>query len=309
LVIRAGKPIEFLFENTDLMPHNFVITQPGAMEEVGKLAEAQATDPTAAGRQFVPNSAKILLASTLLQPRDTQKLSFNAPLKPGVYPYVCTFPGHWMRMHGALYVVEDLEAYQTHPEAYLTKNPVEIKDPLLKDRRPRTEWKYEDLAPAVAEMKSGRSFGNGKQMFTIGTCIACHKLENTGNEFGPDLTKFDPKWKPLDILKEIVEPSARINEKFQTWIIETDSGKKFTGLILEENNDMVKLIENPLAKAEPVVIKKSTIDTRKKSDISTMPKGLLDKMTRDEVLDLIAYIYSRTSKDHEFFKGEGHHHH
>ena len=33
------------------------------------------------------------------------------------------------------------------------------------------------------------------------------------------------------------------------------------------------------------------------------------KMTRDEILDLIAYVYSRTSKEHEFFKGDGHHHH
>src|SRR5206468_3475448 len=35
LVVKAGKPIEFVFENTDLMPHNFVIAQPGAMEELG----------------------------------------------------------------------------------------------------------------------------------------------------------------------------------------------------------------------------------------------------------------------------------
>jgi putative heme-binding domain-containing protein len=214
-----------------------------------------------------------------------------------------------MRMHGALYVVDDLEAYQASPEAYLTKNPVDVKDTLLKDRRPRTEWKYEDLAPAVAEMKFGRSYGNGKQMFTVGTCIACHKLDNVVAEFGPDLTKFDPKWKPLDILKEIMEPSARINEKYQTWIIETDAGRKYTGLILEENKETIKLIENPLAKAEPVVIKVSSIDTRKKSEVSTMPKGLVDKMTRDEILDLIAYIYSRTKKDHEFFKGDEHHHH
>ena len=257
----------------------------------------------------MPKSAKVLLSSTLLQPaRETQRLSFVAPSKPGVYPYVCTYPGHWMRMHGALYVVDDLESYQANAEAYLTKNPLEIKDPLLKDRRPRTEWKFDDLAPAVAELKSGRSFGNGKQMFTVGTCIACHKLENVGAEFGPDLTKFEPKWKPLDILKEIVEPSAKINEKYQTWVIETDSGKKYTGLILEENKEMIKMIENPLAKAEPVIIKIANIEKRQKSAVSTMPKGLLDKMTRDEILDLIAYIYSRTNKEHELFKAEGHHH-
>ena len=39
--------------------------------------------------------------SRLLQPRDSQKLSFTAPKEPGVYPYVCTYPVHWMRMRGA----------------------------------------------------------------------------------------------------------------------------------------------------------------------------------------------------------------
>ena len=308
MVVKAGKPVEFLFENTDLMPHNFVITAPGAMEEIGKMAEASATSPEAAARHFVPKSDKVLLASILLQPRETQKLSFVAPKQPGVFPYVCTYPGHWMRMHGALYVVADLEAYQSNPEDYLTRNPLVIKDSLLKDRRPRTEWKLDELAPAVSTLKSGRNFANGKAMFTVSTCIACHKLENIGNEFGPDLMKFDPKWKATDILTEIIDPSARINEKFETWVVETTAGKKLTGLILEENNDSIKMIENPLAKTTPVIIKKADIESRLKSKQSIMPKGLVDKLTKDEILDLIAYVYSRADRNHELFKDDHHHH-
>ena len=70
--------------------------------------------------------------------------------KPGVYPYVCTYPGHWRRMSGALYVVADLDEYLADPEGYLAKNPLPIKDELLKFNRPRKEWKYEELAPAVS---------------------------------------------------------------------------------------------------------------------------------------------------------------
>ena len=46
IAVKAGKPVEFLLENTDLMPHNFVIVRPGALEEVGKSAEADATIKT-----------------------------------------------------------------------------------------------------------------------------------------------------------------------------------------------------------------------------------------------------------------------
>src|SRR5205823_2297802 len=90
LVVQAGKPVEIIFENSDLMPHNFVVTKPGALEEIGVLAEATATQPGALERHYVPASDKILLASRLLPPRDAQKLSFTAPKQPGVYPYVCT---------------------------------------------------------------------------------------------------------------------------------------------------------------------------------------------------------------------------
>ncbi|HUR54513.1 MAG TPA: PVC-type heme-binding CxxCH protein, partial [Gemmataceae bacterium] len=54
LVVQAGKPVEFVFENTDIMPHNFVITVPGALEEVGNAAEAFATQPGAAEKHYVP---------------------------------------------------------------------------------------------------------------------------------------------------------------------------------------------------------------------------------------------------------------
>ena len=154
----------------------------------------------------------------------------------------------------------------------------------------------------------GRSFANGKQMFQAASCIACHRLEGVGNEFGPDLTKLDAKLKIEDVLKDIVEPSSKINEKYQSWKFEMKSGKEYTGIILEEKDGKIKLIENPLAKAEPVIIKADDIETRSKSPVSLMPKGLLDKLSREEILDLLAYIYSRANKSHPLFQGEGHSH-
>lgn len=307
LVVRAGKPVEIVFSNDDMMPHNLVITQPGMLEEIGNLAESLARDPAHQARGYVPNAKGILLKSKLLQPRESQKLSFNAPTKPGVYPIVCTYPGHWRRMYAALYVVEDLDEYLANPDAYLVSRPLEVKDPLLADRRPRTEWKLDDLAEAMKELSHGRSFGTGKQMFQAAACIACHKLDNVGNAFGPDLTKLDPKWGPTEILKELLDPSARINEKFQTYAFVTESGKTITGLVIEETPEIVKVIENPLAKSEPVVLKKSEIEDRVVQKISIMPKGLLDKLTRDEIMDLIAFLTSRGDKNHALFEG-GHDH-
>jgi len=309
VVVRAGKPVEIFFENGDLMPHNFVITQPGALEEIGLLAEAAATQPGALERNYVPASNKILLASQLLQPRAAQRISFTAPNQPGVYPYVCTYPGHWRRMYGALYVVADLDQYLADPEGYLVKNPMPAVDELLKFNRPRKEWKYEELASAVEHLDQGRSFGNGKQMFQVANCVACHRLNGTGFETGPDLAKLDPKLKPVDILRDILEPSFRINDKYYTYVFETGSGKLVTGLVLEETSELVKVIENPLAKSQPVVLKRSDILSRQKSPTSIMPKGLLDKLTREEILDLVAYIAARGDAKSKLFQGEHAHGH
>jgi putative heme-binding domain-containing protein len=307
IVVKAGKPVEVFFENTDIMPHNFVVTVPGAMEEVGTLAEAQATQPGAAERGYVPDSKKVLVKSRLLQPRESQKVDFTAPAKPGVYPYVCTYPGHWRRMYGAMYVVEDLDEYLAAPEAYLAAHPLPVADELLKFNRPRTEWKFEELAPSV-EALSGRSFSNGKQLFTVTSCVACHKLGGVGTEVGPDLTKLDPKQqKPAEILRDILEPSFRINEKYQSYSFEMKSGKSITGLIVKETPTEVEVLVNPLAKEKPVVLKVSDIDERKKSPTSIMPKGLLDKLTHEEILDLVAYVYAGGDPKHKVFQG-GHDH-
>ncbi|MBV9123482.1 MAG: c-type cytochrome, partial [Planctomycetes bacterium] len=301
-----GKPVEIFFQNTDLMPHNFVVGQPGALEEIGNLAEATATQPGALERGYVPNSRKILLASRLLAPREAQRQRFTAPARPGVYPYLCTYPGHWRRMYGALYVVPDLEEYQADPEGYLARHPLPIQDELLKFTRPRKEWKFEELTASVTQMQ-GRSFSNGRLLFQAANCVACHQIGGVGREFGPDLTKLDPTRTPVDILRDILEPSFRINDKYQTYTFETQSGKVFTGLIVEETPQAVKVIENPLTKAEPVVLSKAEIVERTKSPNSIMPRGLLDKLTREEILDLVAYVASRGDPRHPLFQG-GHDH-
>jgi putative heme-binding domain-containing protein len=314
LVVQAGKPVEFIFENTDIMPHNFVIVAQGQLEKIGNTAEAYATQPGAAQRQYVPPmpDGTVLLSSRLLQTREIQQLNFTAPKEPGIYPYVCTYPGHWRRMHGALYVVADLDAYLENPEAYVAKNPLSIKDDLLKFNRPRTEWKLEELTDSLKEMeaKGSRNFANGKQMFTVATCVACHKFGGQGNEFGPDLTKLDPKVfrNSLDVAEHVLEPAKRIDDKYAMYRLVLDNDKVITAMIVEEKDGLVKVIENPLASTKPLELKSSSIVERKKLTTSIMPKGLLDKLTREEILDLLAYVWGKADPKAKFF-GNAHDHH
>ena len=215
-------------------------------------------------------------------------------------------------MYAALYVVEDLDGYLANPDAYLASHPLEIKDPLLADRRPRTEWKFDDLAEAMSHLGSAteggsRSYGTGRQMFQTGACIACHKLDDVGNAFGPDLTKLDPKWGPTEILKELLDPSARINEKFQTYAFVLDSGK------VDHRPDHRRQARHADGGRESAGEVAAGDDqevgdrrTAKASDVDHA-EGSLDKLTRDEIMDLVAFLTSRGDKNHAVFKG-GHAH-
>jgi putative heme-binding domain-containing protein len=309
IAVQAGKPVLFVLENVDAMPHNFVIARPGSMQAVGELAEQEAQNPAFAKQNFVPKSSDVLAASTLMQPQGSQRLTFTAPTQPGVYPYVCTYPGHWRRMFGAMYVVDDLEAYLADPAAYLAAHPLEIKDDLLKDRRPRTEWALADLEASVLGLEKGRSFVHGRELFRTASCVSCHKMGDAGNAFGPELAKLEAKMTPLEITRHILEPSLKIEEKYRSTTLLTDDGRSITGLVVEETPTEVAIVENPVAKADPVRIKKTDIDERSTSPVSIMPKGLLDKLTRDEVLDLIAYVAARGEESNCFFNPDGCPHH
>lgn len=310
IAVQAGKPVEFRFSNTDNMPHNFAVVLPGALKEVGELAEATGRDADAQQRHYIPVSDKILVSSKALDKGGSQAIAFEVPAQPGIYPYVCTYPGHWRRMYGALYVVADLDAYNANPDEYLAANPLPIKDELLTYMSRNTDWKYADLVTTVSPLPHGRSFNVGQKLFSVANCVACHKMNGVGQELGPDLAKLDKKKKTTEhILRSLIEPSQDIDEKYQSYGFVMDSGKVVTGMIVKEDATTVSVMIDPLAKAAPLVLKKSEIDEREKSKISIMPKGLLNKLTAEEILDLVAYIFAGGNKEHMLFKGHNHHAH
>ncbi|MBL0743598.1 plastocyanin/azurin family copper-binding protein [Chryseolinea lacunae] len=104
LQVKAGSKIKVVFNNNDDMTHNFVVVEPGAAKEVGD----QAFNLGLKGSQmnYIPNSAKVLFHTNLIQPGTAETIYFTAPTKPGTYTYLCTYPGHAMIMQGTLKVTK-----------------------------------------------------------------------------------------------------------------------------------------------------------------------------------------------------------
>ncbi len=305
IAVQAGKAVEFRFSNIDAMPHNFAIVKPGTLAETGMLAEKTGRDADAMARHYIPATDNVLLGSELIQPGKTQALSFKAPADPGVYPYVCTYPGHWRRMFGALYVVADLAAYQADSAKYLAAAKLEVKDDLLKATSRNHDWKFEELIADVETLPAGRNFEVGKSLFQYASCTGCHKLDGEGYVFGPDLSKLtDKKHTTAHILRSLVEPSKEIDEKFQSHVFVLESGEFITGMIVEETATEFKIVIDPLAKGKPTVIKKDEVEDQQKSPVSLMPAGLLNRLTREEILDLIGFVYAGGDKKHKLYAGQ-----
>lgn len=279
--VEAGKPVEIVLINEDLMPHNLVITVPGAVKEVALTAATMAPDDVTDGKQYVPRSEKVLHATKMAQAGKQDRLAFTAPTKPGEYPFVCTFPNHWMRMVGVMVVVEDLDAFQKDPKA--------PADPIGNNRSFVRKWTADDLVPKLPDGLRGRSAEIGKRLFQEASCAQCHKLNGGTGNVGPDLSDVAVRWKgdTVGILGEILDPSRKIDPKYAAQSILTTDGKAYSGIIVAEDKDSVSLVSSPDQKG-PLVIPRDNIEEIVKSPKSVMPSGLLDQYTQDEIFEILA---------------------
>ena len=102
-----AKPNEALvlkLKNIDAMPHNLVIIKPGSTQKVGEASFKMISDPKAGEKNYAPDLNEVLHIIPVIEPGKSHALHFRAPKEPGDYPYICTFPGHWMAMQGILRV-------------------------------------------------------------------------------------------------------------------------------------------------------------------------------------------------------------
>ncbi|WP_068136860.1 plastocyanin/azurin family copper-binding protein [Roseimaritima ulvae] len=285
--VEAGRPIQIILDNEDLMPHNLVLTKPGELKEVAQMGLAIGPAGGWQGKQYVPESDKVLQATSMVPAGAQQRLTFDAPDEPGEYPYVCTFPQHWQRMYGVMVVVEDLDAW--------LQNPVKPEDPIGSNRSFVQAWKVADLKDDLPDGLRGRTAEIGQRIFTEASCANCHKMHGQGGAVGPELTDVFKRWKgdSVAVLREILDPSHRIDPKYAMHVILTVDGRTLTGLVVAEDKDAVSLVENPEAK-QPTVVPQDDIEEIVKTSKSMMPKALMDQYTQDEIFELLAYLQGAT---------------
>ena len=75
--VEAGRPVQLVLRNEDLMGHNLVVCQPGALRDVAFAAATMSPQPDADGRTYVPKSPQVLFATRLVEPHRQEAPDFH----------------------------------------------------------------------------------------------------------------------------------------------------------------------------------------------------------------------------------------
>jgi putative heme-binding domain-containing protein len=163
------------------------------------------------------------------------------------------------------------------------------------------EWRMPDVEPDLDKVKSGRSFASGQEAFTSAQCILCHRFGKTGGAVGPELAAVSSRLTSRDILESILLPSKVVSEQYQNTMLILKDGDDVTGRIVEETDQKFVVVTDPI-KLTKVEVRKSDVASRRLSKVSPMPEGLVNFMTEDQILDLIAYLQSGGKTTYAAFK-------
>ena len=183
---------------------------------------------------------------------------------------------------------EHAELIAKKPE---TKSAIELSGEMFAGRTP-TMWKLEDLSEAAQNGMKGRDFARGKQMFSAAACYACHRFGNAGGMTGPDLTGSGGRYSPHDLLDQIINPSKEINEQFAPIVVTQKNGETLTGVVVNLSGDNVTINTDLSDPNQRVNVDRKTVESIEPSTVSMMPPNLLMMLTKDEILDLLAYTLS-----------------
>lgn len=104
LLAKAGEKLTIRFKNPDVVPHNWLLAKPGSLQKLGEKCNLMITDPQGMQKHYVPDSDDVIAYTDMTNPKGEFVIHLTAPKEKGDYPYLCTFPGHWMVMNGVLKV-------------------------------------------------------------------------------------------------------------------------------------------------------------------------------------------------------------
>ena len=119
---------------------------------------------------------------------------------------------------------------------------------------------------------------------------------------GPVLTAAGGRYSPTDFLDQIINPGKEINEQFVPVVLTKTNGEAITGVIVNLQGDKVTINTDLADPDQRINVDRKEVESIETSPISPMPPGLLNMLTKEEILDLTAYVLSSGDKKNAMFE-------
>jgi putative membrane-bound dehydrogenase-like protein len=118
-------------------------------------------------------------------------------------------------------------------------------------------------------------------------CSKCHRVAGIGSWVGPDLSQVGAKFAKDGLLNKIINPNSSIAHGYRQYTVETQKGQLLTGLIVDETKESL-ILKN--AEGERIVLPAKDIASKHEMELTIMPEGLVQTLTDQDLVDLIAYL-------------------
>jgi putative heme-binding domain-containing protein len=149
---------------------------------------------------------------------------------------------------------------------------------------PRTRQSVVTTATPSA-LVAGGDWAAGKALFFgEAKCGTCHTVRGEGGSVGPNLSNL-VQIDAESVLKDIAEPSARINPDHINYIVTTDSGDVVSGLVRQEGEEVV--VTEAVDKVTR--LKRGAVKEIRPSKISLMPEGYKE-LGKEKLRDLLTFL-------------------
>lgn len=149
------------------------------------------------------------------------------------------------------------------------------------DRRALIENLREQLQPQI---RADADLSDGRVLFNK-SCANCHRLYGEGKQVGPDLTGSQRS--NLDyLLENLADPSAVVGKDYRMSTIVTVDGRVLNGLVVKQDKKSLVLQTHTDQQTIPI----GDIEEQRETTLSPMPDGLLQKLSPEQVRDLICYL-------------------
>lgn len=133
----------------------------------------------------------------------------------------------------------------------------------------------------------------GAEVYARAECASCHAIQGMGGLDAPDLSTIGSRRSPDELLSDVVDPDERVQPDWWTMRVTHRDGTTVEGRRMGEGTYSVRILD---AEGRMWSIQKRDLARSERMETSTMP-SFAGTLSRDELQDLVAYLYGLTRPD------------